>query len=84
MARGKNQLFQKSPTKSNLQRTTFFISDQNDDFLIELCYKVRKSSGTRLSKSEIVRALIELAQERKIDFRKIESVEDLKNAIVMS
>ena len=77
---GKDQLFAKT-SRPEFSRVNFYISSDDQCFLDDLCYKVRRATGYKVSKSEVVRALLGIARDREIDTAAVEGFEDLKRAL---
>lgn len=73
---GRQSLFKKTE-RSKVNREIFVLTDEQTNFLEELSYKVRSASGYKLSKSEIVRALIGFLKKKDIDVSKIDSEQDI-------
>ena len=77
--RGKNQLFDKTANPFN--RVNFYISADDETFLDDLCYQVRRTTGYKVSKSEVVRALLEGARGKELDALGIKDFQSLKNML---
>ncbi len=67
------------PEKGTYRKYTIHLTDRSDEILEGLQKMVRESGGYRISKSELIRASIDLlnSAKRKIEWNDIRSEEDL-------
>ncbi len=77
---GREILFAKTEQK-RIVRETFSLEKQHADFLRDLAHKVYKATGYKLSRSEIIRALVEMAMEKNIPPDQVLNYESLKRLL---
>jgi len=84
---GKGKIRNGDDTK--LRKITLFIEKGQRDYLDDGTYLMNKNTGKPInsedgiSKSKLIRALIDIAREKDIDFSKLESIEQFKNAVIL-
>jgi hypothetical protein len=63
---------------TNLTDLHVMLSHEQSDFLKVFCIKLRAAHGIKISRSEVVRALIEYVMELDLRPREIENIADLE------
>ncbi len=73
---GKETLFKKTG-KPGLRQKNFWLDESGSRFLEDFTHGVKVTSGFYLTKSEVVRVLLDFLKSRELDPGKIESEQDL-------
>ena len=68
--------------KKSTISSSITLTKKNIDFLDSLSQKSRHSSGIKLSKSSIVRALLSISKDLEIDVSNVKNQDELKDRII--
>jgi len=70
-----------SDTRASENRIQFVLSPRHLQILDDLCYHTRKTTGYKLNRSEIIRALIEQLETKAVNVQCIRSEKDVYSCI---
>ena len=59
-------------------RVQFVLSPRHEQILDDFCYHVRRSTRYKLTRSEVIRVLIEQLEQQALSVPQIRSLEDLR------
>ena len=68
-------------TQAVENRIQFVLSPRHLRILDDLCYHTRRATGYKLSRSEIVRVLIEVLGGRGVEYQRVRSEDDFRKYI---
>ena len=59
-------------------RKNFYVPLEYGDWLEEFCFKLKRTSGLRLSQSQVISKLIEILHYKDLDLSTIKDISDLE------
>jgi len=65
-------------------RVQFVLSPRHEQILDDFCYHVRRSTRYKLTRSEVIRVLIEQLEHQALPVQQIRSLEDLRRHVQAS
>jgi len=68
--------------KNNTKRISTFLTQKELDYLDKVSSKVRFSGGFKLSRAEILRALVKAMKEMEVDVSGVKTEKQLKDRIL--